>query len=495
MAKTLFSGKDYESFRKKILEDEREQNGLVDEALTEEKKKKRNTLDNDQNITYNLFCVGTKKVNATEFKELCEISPIFNTLVDRLSRDSAFLIKCLEGAAAGDEDFTGRLLSLYKKWINLSGTKQQQYQLGIFRSDYMRCSKRQKWSQIELNTISVSFVALSDRVIQLHKLPFIYLKKKKKVPLFFFPLLYFLLERYNNMKFEELDVINIPKLRRQEKSEEKEQKEKPSRGYRPRPYSHEQIAKSLAQAARLVHPDNPIVIMVVQPNEKNTCDQRMIEYALWDQFLYNNKTTNNNNNNNNNKAKFKVKLIRRSLVDIYETAAIDNETNELVLTSFFSPPFFDSFFLPFSLAIFRNKEVRASVVYFRSGYTPKDYPSDKEWIARERIELSSAIKCPSVGYHLLGCKLMQVIFAMPNVLEKYLTEDDSNLLRKCFVGLWSLDNLLVSDKEVEETLSKIKKNYNDYVIKPQREGGGNNFFGEEIPKLIESLGKKEKKKN
>ena len=33
-----------------------------------------------------------------------------------------------------------------------------------------------------------------------------------------------------------------------------------------------------------------------------------------------------------------------------------------------------------------------SVVYFRSGYTPSDYPSPLQWEVREKIELTRAIK-------------------------------------------------------------------------------------------------------
>ena len=33
-----------------------------------------------------------------------------------------------------------------------------------------------------------------------------------------------------------------------------------------------------------------------------------------------------------------------------------------------------------------------AVVYYRSAYTPADYPSEKEWEVRKRLELSRAIK-------------------------------------------------------------------------------------------------------
>ena len=43
-----------------------------------------------------------------------------------------------------------------------------------------------------------------------------------------------------------------------------------------------------------------------------------------------------------------------------------------------------------------------SVVYFRAGYTPNDYPTEKEWTARALVEHSFSIKCPCISYHLAG---------------------------------------------------------------------------------------------
>ena len=42
-----------------------------------------------------------------------------------------------------------------------------------------------------------------------------------------------------------------------------------------------------------------------------------------------------------------------------------------------------------------NHEI--SVVYFRTGYTMEQYQNDACWKVRETIELSKAIKCPSLN--------------------------------------------------------------------------------------------------
>ena len=81
------------------------------------------------------------------------------------------------------------------------------------------------------------------------------------------------------------------------------------------------------------------------------------------------------------------------------------------------------------------------------------------------MEQSSAIKCPSISYHLAGSKKIQQELAKPNGLERFLdNEEDIAKLRKCFAGLWSLDDSDVIGKAIERPQL--------FVMKPQREGGG-----------------------
>lgn len=47
-------------------------------------------------------------------------------------------------------------------------------------------------------------------------------------------------------------------------------------------------------------------------------------------------------------------------------------------------------------------------------------------------------------------------------------KEDIAKVRKCFAGLWSLDD--------SENVSKAIENPELYVMKPQREGGGPNIF-------------------
>ncbi|KAF5765399.1 putative glutathione synthase [Helianthus annuus] len=123
-----------------------------------------------------------------------------------------------------------------------------------------------------------------------------------------------------------------------------------------------------------------------------------------------------------------------------------------------------------------------AVVYFRAGYAPNDYPSESEWKARLLVEESSAVKCPSIAYHLTGTKKVQQELAKPNVLERFLeNKDDIAKLRECFAGLWSLDD---SDA-VEDAIRQPGA----YVMKPQREGGGNNIYGDDVKETLLRLQK------
>ncbi|KAB5529345.1 hypothetical protein DKX38_019426 [Salix brachista] len=63
-----------------------------------------------------------------------------------------------------------------------------------------------------------------------------------------------------------------------------------------------------------------------------------------------------------------------------------------------------------------GKEI--SVVYLRAGYAPTDYRSEAEWRARALMEQSSAVKCPSISYHLAGTKKIQQELAKPSMLER-----------------------------------------------------------------------------
>jgi len=187
------------------------------------------------------------------------------------------------------------------------------------------------------------------------------------------------------------------------------------------------------------------VLFVVQEGERNYVDQRLLEYELG--------------------TAHKVPVLRRTLSQIHSSATIIEPWGTLVL----------------------DQEKEVSVVYFRAGYTPNDYPTANEWHARSLLESSLAIKCPSIAYHLVGAKKIQQHLAEPAVLEAFVDDDEvRSKLRKCFAGLWSLGHDL--DANVRK---QAIENPEVFVVKPQREGGGNNIYGSKVRDALETMTKSE----
>jgi glutathione synthase len=67
-----------------------------------------------------------------------------------------------------------------------------------------------------------------------------------------------------------------------------------------------------------------------------------------------------------------------------------------------------------------GKEI--GIVYYRTGYQEEQYIDERDWNVREQIELSMAIKCPSIDMHLLTLKKFQEAFSNEDFLKHVLTE-------------------------------------------------------------------------
>ena len=52
--------------------------------------------------------------------------------------------------------------------------------------------------------------------------------------------------------------------------------------------------------------------------------------------------------------------------------------------------------------------------------------------------------------------------------------------------MWSLENY-ESQQEVQDIVAKAISNPHDFVVKPQKEGGGNNFYDEEAKSLLQEF--------
>uniref|UniRef100_A0A8C5G3M8 Glutathione synthetase n=1 Tax=Gouania willdenowi TaxID=441366 RepID=A0A8C5G3M8_GOUWI len=126
-----------------------------------------------------------------------------------------------------------------------------------------------------------------------------------------------------------------------------------------------------------------------------------------------------------------------------------------------------------------------AVVYFRNGYMPQNYISEQAWDARLLMERSLAVKCPDINTHLAGTKKVQQVLAKPGVLERFLPDHPEAVqqIRATFAGLYTLDMGAEGDKNIAMALATPDR----FVLKPQREGGGNNIYGTEICQVLEAV--------
>lgn len=150
-----------------------------------------------------------------------------------------------------------------------------------------------------------------------------------------------------------------------------------------------------------------------------------------------------------------------------------------------------------------------SVVYFRAGYTPNDYPSELEWTARAIIESAwRCIKGPTLAYQLAGSKIVQQRLCETGQVEAFLHDIDdmqqvsragvkreagedsgastvsgAAMVRSCFTELYSLSRKSATESfslQVGNAVLNAVSRPSAWVLKPQREGGGNNLYGEEV---------------
>ncbi|KAM6248712.1 glutathione synthetase isoform 2-T2 [Porphyrio hochstetteri] len=125
-----------------------------------------------------------------------------------------------------------------------------------------------------------------------------------------------------------------------------------------------------------------------------------------------------------------------------------------------------------------------AVVYYREGYVPKNY-DQQNWEARLLLERSMAVKCPDIATQLAGTKKVQQELSRPGMLERLLPgcAQAAARIRATFAGLYSLDMGEEGDRIAAVAIAEPDR----FVLKPQREGGGNNLYGEELRQVLEKV--------
>uniref|UniRef100_A0A2M4CU33 Glutathione synthetase n=1 Tax=Anopheles darlingi TaxID=43151 RepID=A0A2M4CU33_ANODA len=213
------------------------------------------------------------------------------------------------------------------------------------------------------------------------------------------------------------------------------------------------LCDAMVEAWKLQNRPAAAILFVVEDRTYNICDQRFHEFYIRETYPH-------------------VPVVRRTLTQLAIGARLGPAKELLVDTE-------------------RQGGGReASIVYYRAGYEPGHYLGPQEWAARLLIERSVAIKCPSIQYHLAGTKKVQQALAKPDVLRRFVGSDEAKIEAICdiFTGLYSLDR----DEEGDEAVRLALQDPERYVLKPQREGGGNNVYGADIPAALASMSEEER---
>ncbi|EKM49834.1 uncharacterized protein PHACADRAFT_265549 [Phanerochaete carnosa HHB-10118-sp] len=312
-----------------------------------------------------------------------------------------------EGVGRTDT-FTGEL---WRRWrrVRDEGVARP-LQLGLFRSDYMvhRPDPHGPASlkQVEFNTISSSFGALSQRVAALHR----HLHKTTGY--------------YGSSSL--LKEENFPA-------------NETATG----------LAEGLAAAHAAYGVQDSWILFVVQEGERNVFDQRWLEYELLE--------------------KHEIRVIRQTFDQLAKSASVDPISRMLLIN--------DS-------SLSQVNSVEIAVVYLREGYTVTNYPTPGHYDTRYLLESSRAIQCPSIPLQLAGGKKVQEVLTKPGVLESFLSDfpqSEIALLRESWMAMWALD------EGGDEGVQKARAEHANLVLKPQREGGGNNVYKGAIPPFLDAL--------
>ncbi|KAK2630255.1 hypothetical protein QTJ16_001075 [Diplocarpon rosae] len=201
------------------------------------------------------------------------------------------------------------------------------------------------------------------------------------------------------------------------------------------------------------------IIFVVQNPERNIFDQRHLEYEL-------------------QRNSSPIPVFRLPFQETLSYTSIANTTKRELL---YHPPSNPS------------KIFEVAIVYYRSGYGPEDYQDGSAWKSRLQIERSHAIKCPTVLTQLAGAKKVQQVLATPtsasapSVLSRFIKNDTPSIqaLEDTFTNIFPLDETPAGLEARKIAIHPEK--CQDYVLKPQREGGGNNIYRSAIPQFLKSL--------
>lgn len=359
------------------------------------------------------------------FYHALDIQTLFNELYIKISEDDTWLESIIQ--KLGDADrFAAQLWSIWER-VRDEG-EIQRLRCGIFRSDYMihydslgaggealetndddtlQSFPRSELKQVEFNTYSCAGGAHANIVANMHR--YLASKGTHKAP-------------------------NLPT---------------------------NNAIKSIAEGLRRAHREYGLsadpnrrtaILMTVQPNNVNICDERPIEYRL-------------------SECEPPVTLYRVEFSNEITHKCRIGPNRELL-------------FLPDD----ESEAVEVSVIYQRAGYDSHEY--DQQGIdARHMLERSRAIKCPTILSQIAGFKKVQQELTAPGILERFIGPEMAGILYQTFMPHYPFGTSQEGMQAQKIALDKQKAE--NYVLKPSLEGGGHNIYGSSIPNILESVPKEE----
>ncbi|KAI1359856.1 hypothetical protein F5Y08DRAFT_64413 [Xylaria arbuscula] len=358
------------------------------------------------------------------FEQGIAVQKAYNELYACISQDEDFLARIVKEIGDSDEFIT----DLWKVHLRVKEEGYIQHKsLGLFRSDYMvhqdASGSEPQIKQVEFNTIASSFGGLSSQTSQLHQ----YLALTE------YPLIEKAIPR---------DALTLP----------------PNS-------SAAGLASGIKEAfisyGASTTGHSKCVIFLVQDGERNIFDQKHLEYSL------------------QSSTDPIIPVFRLPFSQIQEHTYLANGAGRQLL---YTPPH-----LPAHI-------FEVAVIYMRSGYGPGDYPDARAWEGRYHLERSAAIKCPSILTQIAGTKKVQQVLATPetpskpSILGQYLPSSSSSstsALASTFTNIYPLDTSEAGLRA--RAIATDPELCKGYVLKPQREGGGNNIYRGAIPPFLKGV--------
>ncbi|KAF5345432.1 hypothetical protein D9758_013639 [Tetrapyrgos nigripes] len=373
------------------------------------------------------------------FEQAKRLQSIYNVLYARVALDTQFLDEVMgtETGVGKVDDFVGKLWTGWKDLRNQG--LEQPLHLGLFRSDYLlhSANKETTLKQVEFNTISSSFGPLSQRVSELHRH------------------LYASTRYFDSSSF--LTPANFPA-------------NETTTG----------LAEGLAAAHKAYNVPGSRILFVVQPGERNVFDQLWLEYELIERH--------------------QIAVIRLTLDELNSRASVESVNAPLFIlpapSSASSSSAASGFTTSSTSEPSSSRPIEISTIYFRSTYTPTDFPTPAHFETRFTLEKSRAIICPSIPLQLAGGKKVQEVLTREGVVERFLGADYSkeaiHELKESWMGMWGLDVYPLPSSSSLSGNDESTSVFNNLVLKPQREGGGNNVYKSDIPPFLARLPEDEK---